>query len=347
MKIGDAHRALRAEVVIYASASRPGFGGRCEGKLKQLWNHRRARPSSRKRIAISTPPRSTRTGLRQQYLLAYERRTKPATAPSANRSAARGSKDKDMRIRHRKGYYAPKINAPLWHLRPCCTTKERRARIWPGDFPALRLFVSSWRQTSSRLLCLTSPSSPTLTTEERFLLWRPCRARRGGWRGICNQSSPIGTAWITQPTPCAIYRRVGAGARALSRYNYLLWEAANRVVRWRRSRLIGDSLLRDRADGTGHHRRLRFVQRTHGAPISRVVRRVDRRGFALLHIYSGARDERDPAFLYELGAVVDVAQFAARAERKLFDRCLFSRLEREPARVRAFLFTLIPLSAWI
>jgi VWFA-related protein len=112
LKIGDAmDEALRAEVVIYAiGIGDPGFGGVNEGALKKICEATGGR---------ATFPRSAREldkafaelekDLRQQYLLAYEPKNE-ATDGSFRKIEVRLANRKEMKIRHRRGYYAPKAS---------------------------------------------------------------------------------------------------------------------------------------------------------------------------------------------------------------------------------------------
>lgn len=112
LKIGDAiTEALRAEVVIYAiGIADPGFGGVDEGKLKQLCESTGGRaviPKGHRDLDAAFA--QLEQDLRQQYLLAYEPKNE-ASDGTFRKLEVRlaGRKDKDTRIRHRKGYYAPK-----------------------------------------------------------------------------------------------------------------------------------------------------------------------------------------------------------------------------------------------
>ncbi len=107
MKIGDAiDEALRAEVVIYAIGI--GDQGVNEGVLKRICE------ATGGRVAVPKGNRDLdqaftqlEQDLRQQYLLAYE----PANeTPDGvfRKIEIRLPNRKDIRIRHRKGYYAPK-----------------------------------------------------------------------------------------------------------------------------------------------------------------------------------------------------------------------------------------------
>ena len=107
MKLGDAiDEALRAEVVIYSIGI--GEGHVDEGTLKRLSE------STGGRVAL---PRGNREldqaftqleqDLRQQYLLAYEPSNENPDG-TFRKIEVRLPNRKDVRIRHRKGYYAPK-----------------------------------------------------------------------------------------------------------------------------------------------------------------------------------------------------------------------------------------------
>ncbi|MEY4168279.1 MAG: hypothetical protein RIR52_2103 [Acidobacteriota bacterium] len=110
LKIGDAiDEALRAEVVIYSiGIGDPGFGGVNEGALRRLSEAtggravfpRRARELNEAFIQLEQD-------LRQQYLLAYEP-SNDANDGSFRKIEIRVAKRKELRIRHRRGYYAPK-----------------------------------------------------------------------------------------------------------------------------------------------------------------------------------------------------------------------------------------------
>lgn len=112
LKIGDAiDEALRAEVVVYAiGIGDPGFGGVNEGALKRICE------STGGRAVFPKGPRDLdkafaqlEQDLRQQYLLAYEPKNEAADGAFRKieiRLPAR--KDKEIKIRHRKGYFAPK-----------------------------------------------------------------------------------------------------------------------------------------------------------------------------------------------------------------------------------------------
>lgn len=110
MKIGDAiDEALRAEVVIYSiGIGDPGFGGVNEGALKKISE------STGGRAVFPKRPRELEQAfieleqdLRQQYLLAYEPKNEAADG-MFRKIEIRVPNRKDLKIRHRRGYYAPK-----------------------------------------------------------------------------------------------------------------------------------------------------------------------------------------------------------------------------------------------
>jgi VWFA-related protein len=112
MKMGDAiDEALRSEVVIYAiGIGDPGMGGINDGALKKLTEATGGRaviPKSHRELDSAFA--QLEQDLRQQYLLAYEPKNE-ATDGSFRKIEIR-LKDrnaKDLKIRHRRGYYAPK-----------------------------------------------------------------------------------------------------------------------------------------------------------------------------------------------------------------------------------------------
>jgi VWFA-related protein len=112
MKMSDAiDEALRAEVVIYAiGIGDPGMGGVNEGGLRKLTEATGGRaviPKSHRELDHAFA--QLEQDLRQQYLLAYE--PKNEAADGAFRKIEVRVKDrnaKDLKIRHRRGYYAPK-----------------------------------------------------------------------------------------------------------------------------------------------------------------------------------------------------------------------------------------------
>jgi VWFA-related protein len=112
MKLEDAiNEALRAEVVIYAiGIGDPGMGGINEGGLKKLTEATGGRavfPRSHRELDRAFS--QLEQDLRQQYLLAYEPANE-ATDGSFRKIEVRlvNRNAKDLKIRHRKGYYAPK-----------------------------------------------------------------------------------------------------------------------------------------------------------------------------------------------------------------------------------------------
>ncbi|MFM8394313.1 MAG: VWA domain-containing protein [Acidobacteriota bacterium] len=110
MKIGDAiDEALRAEVVIYAiGIGDPGFGGVNEGALKRLSEATGGRAVfPRHSRELEQAFIQLEQDLRQQYLLAYEPRNE-ATDGSFRKIEIRLANRKEARVRHRRGYYAPK-----------------------------------------------------------------------------------------------------------------------------------------------------------------------------------------------------------------------------------------------
>ena len=110
MKIGDAiDEALRAEVVIYAiGIGDPGQGGVNEGALKRICEATGGRaviPKNNRELDRAFT--QLEQDLRQQYLLAYEPANETPDG-SFRKIEIRVTNRKDLRIRHRKGYYAPK-----------------------------------------------------------------------------------------------------------------------------------------------------------------------------------------------------------------------------------------------
>jgi Ca-activated chloride channel homolog len=111
MKLDEAiNEALRAEVVIYSiGIGDPGFDGINEGALKKIAE------STGGRAVFPKEPRDLdkafaqlEQDLRQQYLLAYEPKNE-ATDGGFRKLEIRviNRSTKDLKIRHRKGYYAP------------------------------------------------------------------------------------------------------------------------------------------------------------------------------------------------------------------------------------------------
>lgn len=112
MKLADAiDAALKAEVCIYAiGIGDPGFGGVNEGMLKKLCEATGGRAFVPKSARdLSTAFTQLEQDMRQQYLLAYEptNETPDGLFRKIEVKVAK-LKDKDIRIRHRRGYYAPK-----------------------------------------------------------------------------------------------------------------------------------------------------------------------------------------------------------------------------------------------
>jgi Ca-activated chloride channel homolog len=110
MKIGDAiDEALRAEVVIYSiGIGDPGFGGVNKGVLNKICDATGGRATfPKKPTDLDEAFTELEKDLRQQYLLAYE--PKAGTNDGTFRKIEiRVPNRKDMKVRHRRGYYAPK-----------------------------------------------------------------------------------------------------------------------------------------------------------------------------------------------------------------------------------------------
>lgn len=109
-KIGDAiDDALRAEVVIYAiGIGDPGFGGVNEGVLKRVCESTGGRaffPQSPRELDRAFA--QLEQDLRQQYLLAYEP-SNEATDGAFRKIEVRVPARKELKVRHRRGYYSPK-----------------------------------------------------------------------------------------------------------------------------------------------------------------------------------------------------------------------------------------------
>lgn len=110
MKIGDAiDEALRAEVVIYSiGIGDPGYGGVNEGALKRISEATGGRAVFPKRPReLEQAFIQLEQDLRQQYLLAYEPKNEAADG-SFRKIEIRVANRKEAKIRHRRGYYAPK-----------------------------------------------------------------------------------------------------------------------------------------------------------------------------------------------------------------------------------------------
>lgn len=115
MKMDDAiNEALRAEVAIYAiGIGDPGMGGVNEGGLRKLCEATGGRAVIPKgHRDLDNAFAQLEQDLRQQYLLAYEPRneaTDGAFRKIEVKLKNRTEKEmKDLKVRHRKGYYAPK-----------------------------------------------------------------------------------------------------------------------------------------------------------------------------------------------------------------------------------------------
>ena len=109
-KIGDAiDDALRAEVVIYAiGIGDPGFGGVNEGVLKRLCESTGGRaffPQSARELDRAFA--QLEQDLRQQYLLAYEPANEAGDG-AFRKIEVRVQTRKELKVRHRRGYYSPK-----------------------------------------------------------------------------------------------------------------------------------------------------------------------------------------------------------------------------------------------
>lgn len=112
MKIGDAiNEALRAEASIYAiGIGDPGFGGVNEGKLKQLCEATGGRAYfPRGPNELDRAFAELEKDLRQQYLIAYEPdNIIPDGGFRKIEVRVNNRNPKELKIRHRRGYYAPK-----------------------------------------------------------------------------------------------------------------------------------------------------------------------------------------------------------------------------------------------
>lgn len=101
--------ALRAEVVIYAiGIGDPGFGGVNEGVLKRLCESTGGRaffPQGARELDRAFA--QLEQDLRQQYLLAYEP-SNEATDGAFRKIEVRVQNRKELKVRHRRGYYSPK-----------------------------------------------------------------------------------------------------------------------------------------------------------------------------------------------------------------------------------------------
>jgi VWFA-related protein len=114
MKLADAvDQALRAEVVVYAigigdPGAGQGWGSVDEGTLKKLCEATGGRAFVPKGARdLDRAFAQLEQDLRQQYLLAYEPLNE-ATDGTFRKIEVQVTNRKDLRIRHRRGYYAPK-----------------------------------------------------------------------------------------------------------------------------------------------------------------------------------------------------------------------------------------------
>lgn len=110
VKIGDAiDEALRAEVVIYAiGIGDPGFGGVNKGVLNKICEATGGRATFPKKPQdLEQAFTELEKDLRQQYLLAYEPKAGNNDG-SFRKIEIRVTNRKEMKVRHRRGYYAPK-----------------------------------------------------------------------------------------------------------------------------------------------------------------------------------------------------------------------------------------------
>lgn len=108
LKIADAiNEALRAEVIIYSiGIGDPGFGVD-EKALRRISDATGGRAVFPKRASeLSRAFLQLEEDLRQQYLLAYEPSNEAANG-AFRRIEVRVPTQKEIRLRHRRGYYAP------------------------------------------------------------------------------------------------------------------------------------------------------------------------------------------------------------------------------------------------
>jgi VWFA-related protein len=109
-KIGDAIvEALRSEVVIYAiGIGDPSFSGINEGVLKRLCDATGGRVFVPQGVRdLDRAFTQLEQDLRQQYLLAYEP-SNEANDGGFRKIEVQVKTRKEMRVRHRRGYYSPK-----------------------------------------------------------------------------------------------------------------------------------------------------------------------------------------------------------------------------------------------
>lgn len=110
MKIGDAiDEALRAEVVVYSiGIGDPGYGGVNKGVLNRISESTGGRAVFPKRGKdLEQAFIQLEQDLRQQYLLAYTPKNE-ASDGSFRKIEIRVANRKDLKLQHRKGYFAPK-----------------------------------------------------------------------------------------------------------------------------------------------------------------------------------------------------------------------------------------------
>jgi len=110
MKIGDAiDEALRAEVVVYSiGIGDPGYGGVNKGVLNRISESTGGRAVFPKRGKdLEQAFIQLEQDLRQQYLLAYTPKNE-ASDGSFRKIEIRVTNRKDLKLQHRKGYFAPK-----------------------------------------------------------------------------------------------------------------------------------------------------------------------------------------------------------------------------------------------
>lgn len=111
MKMGDAiDEALKAEVVIYAiGIADPGFGGVDTGGLRKICESTGGRlvvPKNNRELDQAFT--QLEQDLRQQYLLAFEPKNEANDGSFRKLEVKLKNREKDFKVRHRKGYYAPK-----------------------------------------------------------------------------------------------------------------------------------------------------------------------------------------------------------------------------------------------
>jgi VWFA-related protein len=111
MKLDEAiNEALRAEVVVYSiGIGDPGFGGVNEGVLKKLSESTGGRAVFPNGVRdLDRAFTQLEQDLRQQYLLAYEPKNEASDGAFRKLEIRVVKLDaKNLKIRHRKGYYAP------------------------------------------------------------------------------------------------------------------------------------------------------------------------------------------------------------------------------------------------